>query len=655
MRTYFDAGEIDSATGRAIVEERFSALRRQIPVIYLLALINLFGLQIAVDGAFAIGLNPPSLLAACALVRIGQWFRAPADVSHERMLERLRQTLRVAVVVCSAISLWCMHLLQQGPESRMPVLLFGSMTAIGASYGLSSFPAAARLPLLVLAFPLAGEAFLADDTRFLGAALSLSLVTLLILRLLNAHNRHFTDLVRSRATIARSQERAEQARREANQAATTDFLTGLPNRRAFVAAIEAELARKDRPGRFTVAVVDLDRFKPINDTFGHATGDELLRTVAARLVEAVGEHAVVARLGGDEFAAMFADVETAGAGSAGERILAVLNRPAKIHGRQFAVSASCGVASSRRGRRRLGPRILADADIALYRAKTEAPGTVALFERGMEAPRRRRARLERSLQLPDTPDNIELVYQPIVDLSSGRVIAQEALARWTDGELGEVPPAEFVPIAEQLNVIGGLSDRLLEKALAEAVHWPASIALSFNLSAVQLCSEGSVGTMLDALDRAGFPAERLQVEVTETALLADLARASENLHRLRSRGVTVVLDDFGAGFASISYLREMQFDQIKLDGSLVIGAQDCRDRERLLGAVIGLCQALGVECIAEHIETEEQMKLLLRLGCSAGQGYWLHRPMTGEAARRIGEVGAVLAGRTSASAERSAA
>lgn len=656
LRTYFDPGEIDTATGRAIVAERFSALRRQIPIIYLLALINLFGLQIAVDGAFAIGFNPPTCLAACALVRIGQWFQAPANVSDEAMLRRLRQTFWVAAEVCSAISIWCLHLLQDGAASRLPVLLFGSMTAIGVSYGLSSFPPAARLPLLVLAFPLAGEAFLSDDTQFLGAGLGLSIVTLLILRLLNVHDRHFTALVRSRATIARSQERAEQARSEANQAATTDFLTGLPNRRAFVAAIEGEVARRDRPGRFTVAVIDLDRFKPINDTYGHATGDELLRIVAARLVEAAGEQAVVARLGGDEFAAMFTDVESAAAaGSAGERILAILNRPAKIHGRQFAVSASCGVALSRRGRRRLGPRILADADIALYRAKTEAPGTVALFERGMEAPRRRRARLERSLQLPDTPDNIELVFQPIVDLHSGRVIAQEALARWTDSELGQVSPAEFVPIAEQLNVIGGLSDRLLEKALAEAVHWPAPIGLSFNLSAVQLCSEGSVESMLGALERAGFPAQRLQVEVTETALLADLAKASDNLHRLRSNGVTVVLDDFGAGFASISYLREMQFDQIKLDGSLVKGAQDCPDRERLLGAVIGLCQALGVECVAEHIETEAQLKLLVRLGCGAGQGYWLHRPMSGEAARRLGEVGGVLADPQQNAMERSAA
>ncbi|HEU4704683.1 MAG TPA: hypothetical protein VFS45_03095, partial [Sphingomicrobium sp.] len=236
-RTYFDAGEIDTPTGRAIVEERFAALRRQIPIIYLLALINLFGLQLAASGSVTLGLNPPTLLAVCALVRMAQWVQAPKSVGHEVMLRRLKQTLWTAAVICSAICIWCLLLLQQGPDTRLAVLLFGSMTAIGAAYGLSSFPAAARLPLLVLALPLAGEALLSDDTKFFGGALSLSIVALLILRLLNVHNRHFTDLILSRATIASAQERAENARREANLAATTDFLTGLPNRRAFVAAI----------------------------------------------------------------------------------------------------------------------------------------------------------------------------------------------------------------------------------------------------------------------------------------------------------------------------------------------------------------------------------------------------------------------------------
>lgn len=196
-------------------------------------------------------------------------------------------------------------------------------------------------------------------------------------------------------------------------------------------------------------------------------------------------------------------------------------------------------------------------------------------------------------------------------------------------------PAEFVPIAEHLNVIGGLSDMLLEKALAEALLWQSSVRLSFNLSAVQLCSEKSAEAILDKLQNAGFAASRLQVEVTETALLADFDKARENLQRLRSNGVTIVLDDFGAGYASIAYLREMQFDQIKLDGSLITAAQDCPERQRLLAAVIGLCQALNLQAVAEHIETEEQLKLLLTMGCALGQGYWLHRPMSAPAARKL--------------------
>lgn len=635
MSSYLSIDEVDTAAGRAIVAERYTAVRRQVPVIYLLAIVNLFGLQLAASGEFSFGLNPPTALALCAAVRMTQWIKAGAtEVCHEVMLTRLQQTAWVSGTVSLVISVWCLHLMASNPTALMSVLLFGSLTAIGVAYGLSSFPLAARLPLLVLAVPLAAKALLSDDPQFIGAALSLAVVTALIWRLLEVHNRHFVGLIKSRSVIAHEQERAEDARREAFSAATTDFLTGLPNRRAFVTAIEEKL--KTPASAFGVALVDLDRFKPTNDTFGHAAGDELLRTVAARLLETVDSTATVARLGGDEFAVLFSGVrETSAAKALGERILAALNMPVEISGRPFAISACCGVALASHDPPSTASRLLANADVALYDAKASGCGKAAVFLVEMEAPRRRRAQIERALQLTDNHDDVEVVFQPIVDLHTGAIVAQEALARWSDDELGEVSPAEFVPIAEHLNVIGGLSEMLLEKAVAEAVQWQNPVRLSFNLSAVQLCSERSAEMILDTLHDAGLAASRLQVEVTETALLADFDKARENLQRLRSKGVTIVLDDFGAGYASISYLREMQFDQIKLDGSLVTSAQQCPERQRLLGAVIGLCRALNVEPVAEHIETEQQLKLLLTLGCGLGQGYWLHKPMRAPAAREL--------------------
>ena len=635
MRDVWGYGEAGTAQGRALLAERYHSIRRQGPIIYLLAVANLFGLQVAATGEFRIGANPPTAILLLAIVRIAQILRpGQGDASHELIKSRVKQTFAVTAIACAMVCLWCIYLLEQEPGARLPVLLFGSLTALGTAIGLGSYPAAARIPLVVLALPLAAEAALSEDGRFMGAAFSIAVVAILVLRQLDLHNAHFTDLLNSRSGIADERERAKQAHSEALEAATTDFLTGLPNRRAFMAMLEAEL--RDSPEQTAVFLVDLDRFKAMNDTFGHAAGDELLCVVGTRLLAAAGDAATVGRLGGDEFAILMPRLcGQAAVESAGRRLLHALEAPAEIMGRAFAISGCCGAAVGERTAASSASALLARADIALYHAKADRSANFISFEPRLELPRRRRTEIERALRLPGIAESIDLLFQPIVDLHTGRVVAHEALARWADLELGQVSPAEFIPIAEQLNVIGGLSDLLLDKALDEAAHWDPGVRLSFNMSGVQLSSDGSADAMLRALRSAGFDPARLQVEVTETALLCDFAKARENLERLREQGTLIVLDDFGAGYASISYLREIKFDQVKLDGSLVTAAEECPERQRLLTAVIGLCRALGVEPVAEHIESEHQLRLVRRLGCGAGQGYWLQRPVTAEAARDL--------------------
>jgi diguanylate cyclase (GGDEF)-like protein len=630
--------DASTASGRALIEERYWSLRRQVPIIYLLGLVNLSAMEVAAGRGLKIGVNLPTFILLCALIRVHDWFgRGSKTATHPAMVRRMGQTVFFAGIVCIAVCARCLYLLQVGDAaSHMAVILFGGLTAIGVAYGLTALPAAARIPLLLIIGPISIVAALSNEREFMGAAFGLVVVAALTMRLMSAHSRHFTSVIRSRAAIADEQERAEQARQEAVVAATTDFLTSLPNRRAFVTALET--AANKRPGRFSVAILDLNRFKAVNDTFGHGIGDKLLEEVAARLAAVVGTRGLVARLGGDEFGILLYKVCRAEqARGIGSEILERVNGSAMLMDREFIISASCGLTISRKEGGQSPSRLMAEADLALYHAKDHPGAGPVLFEPYMEAPRRRRAEIERALQLPTMEENLRLVFQPIFDLGNGQIIAIEALARWTDPEIGEIAPSEFVPLAEQLGLIDNINRRLMAMAFESARVWPAEVRLSFNLSAIQLCSPGSAAAVLDALASAELDPDRLQVEVTETALLADFERVRENLTALRDAGTTIVLDDFGAGYASIGYLRELRFDQIKLDGGLVTAAQESEQGKRLLRSVIGLCEILGVSSVAEHVESNELLALVLELGCAAAQGFWLAKPFSAD------ELGAIYA------------
>lgn len=629
MKIYLGVDD-STASGRALIEERYSSLRQQVPIIYLLALVNLSAMEVAANRTLSIGLNLPTFILVCGLIRLRDWFGKGSGkhATYPAMVKRMAETVVFAAAVCLVVCARCLYLLQVGDTaSHMAVILFGGLTAIGVAYGLTALPAAGRIPLLLIIGPISIVAARSGERQFMGAAFGLVVVAMLTLRLLSSHSSHFTSVVHSRSLIAGEQQRAEHAHHEAMVAATTDFLTGLPNRRAFVSALD--VATKERPGHFSLAILDLDRFKAVNDTFGHVIGDKLLEEVAARLVKAVGERGMVARLGGDEFGVLLHHARELNEVTAiGAQILKGVNGPAILEGREFIVSATCGLGISRKSREQSPSRLMADADLALYQAKDNPTCRVAVFEPRMEAPRRRRAQIERALQLPGLHHNLRLVYQPIFDLANGQVIAHEALARWTDPELGPVAPSEFVPLAEQLGVIEDINGHLMTLAFDEATTWPQHVKLSFNLSAIQLCSSRSSTAVIEALEASGLDADRLQVEVTETALLADFARARENLTRLKRAGAIIVLDDFGAGYASLGYLRQLQFDQIKLDGDLVTAAQHSEDGKRLLHAVIALCDILGVSSVAEHVESEQLLALVLELGCAAAQGFWLEKPLT---------------------------
>lgn len=462
----------------------------------------------------------------------------------------------------------------------------------------------------------------------------------LILRLLGTHERGFIQLVQTRAAVEVESVRALKAEQRAlaeaarvRLVADTDDLTGLLNRRAFLEAAKSRAVSHDRPA-FAIAIIDLDNFKPVNDVFGHDAGDRLLRRVGSRLGALLGEKDMLARIGGDEFAFLARCLDVESAREFGQAIATMLEPPFVEDGREFRLTAGCGMSLLGKGDDAVAVAMM-QADTALQAAKQRGRGEVSVFHPALEAARKRRADIASALKKPDTSDEIGMVFQPVYELSTMRLLAFEALARWDHAELGEVSPAEFVPIAEHLNLIEDINDALLLKAMRVAREWPASVRLSVNLSAAQLCSPELARKVIDRLRYTGLSSARLGVEITETALLTDFDTVRSNLAMLKAEGVRIILDDFGAGFASIAYLREIHFDTIKLDGSLIAPIVESLAGRRLLEGVLQLCSALGTPCVAEHIETAEQLFLLRKLQCPNGQGYHLGPPLSAMEAREL--------------------
>jgi diguanylate cyclase (GGDEF)-like protein len=638
-----DIGETDGQAGSAIVAVRYRALQRQIPWLYSIILTNYIGFNLIVGIDFPRAQHRINLLVIVVICRLLYWLRLHnRELPQAEMLHELRKTYAFTALLSTLFAFWAIRLSLIADSVQLSyIVFFASLGAISAAYGLSSFPKAARLPLLLLAIPMAVRLILSGEPHTIAMGISLGLVTMLLLHLLKVHNVGFTELVRSRTLIEDERERAQQAEEialleqaKAREVASTDPLTGLANRRAMLAALAAQMSQAARRRPITLALVDLDGFKPINDTFGHATGDAVLCEVGERLRLIAGAGGLVARMGGDEFALLVPHCNGRGnATRLGGRISSELRRPYAIDGREFRISGGCGLVLIESEERDL-TLALSRCDTALYAAKERGRGEFALFTAEMERVTRRRAVLERALREPDVADEIHLVYQPIFEIETCRLHSLEALARWQHPELGLITPGEFIPITEQINAVEAIGATLLERGAAEAAaHWPDAVRLSFNLSAVQLCSANSAARILATVGGAGLDPTRLQLEVTETALLVDFASARRNLRLLRRAGARIVLDDFGAGFASLSYLREIDFDAIKLDGALIAKAPESQSAMRLLRGVLELCASLAVPCIAEHIETEEQLALLRRLGCRYGQGFLLGRPMSAAEAR----------------------
>ncbi len=409
-----------------------------------------------------------------------------------------------------------------------------------------------------------------------------------------------------------------------------DPLTGLPNRRQFLEALDAALKAPARP--LSVLYLDLDDFKGVNDSLGHAAGDQLLGIVAGRLRGHLRDGDLAARLGGDEFAILLTGVPAPDAARTAARLLGAIEEPLDIEAQQVGTRASIGVVEVAEAEV-TAAGVLADADIAMYNAKGMGKGRVVLYAPGMRDAVVDRMQLEADLRGCLRRDEMGIEYQPLIDLSTGQVVGAEALARWWHPTRGLIGPDRFIPVAEATGQMQEIGEWIVRRACRQIASWrrmlDPALTLNVNLSARQLDDPGLAATIEDAAAGADLPLDALVLEVTESALLGDTERALENLARLRERGAKVAIDDFGMGYSSLNYLGRLPVDILKIDREFT-DQLDRDDQRSLAEVVIRMGETLGLETVAEGIERPSQLDALRRLGCGLGQGFLFAPPMTSQ-------------------------
>jgi diguanylate cyclase (GGDEF)-like protein len=419
-----------------------------------------------------------------------------------------------------------------------------------------------------------------------------------------------------------------------------DVLTGLPNRLLFQDRVQQAILLAQRNRRKVgVLWIDVDRFKQINDTLGHRAGDELLAEVARRLRTSLRESDTAARIGGDEFVVLASEVDSGGdAVTVAEKIMKALRAPAFIAGHELTISASVGIGVF--PEHGADPAaLMRNADLAMYQAKRAGRDAIQTFQPQFGASVGRRLQVEQALRHAMDANEFYLEYQPLIDRFDN-LDGFEALLRWKSAKLGSVSPAEFIPIAEDAGLIGRIGEWVTRMACRDGAVWLHSginvPRIAVNASGLQFADRSFAEMVNSALQEFGFPADRLEIEVTETALVNNIDRALEQIEKLRALGIKFAIDDFGTGYSSLNQLRTLPVDYVKVDRSFIKDLhQGQSDSSTLVRGIIGLAHNLQLHVVAEGVETEAQLSLLRSMGCDVSQGFFLHRPMSVEAAEKL--------------------
>jgi diguanylate cyclase (GGDEF)-like protein len=614
-----------------LISAQYRAFTRQVPLSYLTLILNtwIVAANFMALAPRALTVYVPGLLTAIFGIRLIVWWRSARCIPPARQAARLLdRTSYLAVVITVAISAWTFCLSRYGDTDARALLAFYlALTFIGCVICLMHLRPAAILTAatgtlgFVAAFGMLGGAFISMSAiAVIGVGAGLAM--------LQVNYRDFTQLV---AAQVRTQSLSNENLRLAN----LDALTSLPNRRHFFRHLEEMFELSKLNGRtVAVGVLDLDGFKPVNDIFGHAVGDELLRAVGERLSATWESRAHIARLGGDEFALVVMGMRGDELLRMGEKTCAAISRPYFIGGATVRVTASIGFAVFPDLADRVGT-LFERADFALARGKRSGRGKAWLFSLEQMAEMRCETDVERALNTADLEKEISLEFQPIYEVETHQIVGMEALARWTSPLLGRVSPAMFIQVAERSSLITRLTQVVMRKALSTAVSWPVGIRLAVNLSAADLCSPEALATVAKIITASGFDPLRLDIEITETTVLSDLVQTTASIRQLKALGCGISLDDFGTGFSSFSRLHMLPLTKIKIDRSFVSDIHVRPTSFNIVKSLVALSRDMGLECIVEGVEKEWELSSLRTLGCRVVQGFLFSRPLTEAAAFEI--------------------
>lgn len=608
---------------------QYLRLREQIPPLYGLLSVNAAILaythRYLAPGPLV--LTAPAILIAVSIIRMLVWMRpiAPEDIDVKTARHWLRRTVCLAVFLSVAYVSWALMLDQYGgPYEHGHVAIFIAVTVLGCIFCLTFLPLAALLVAATVLGTFLTYSFIQGADSQIAVALNIALVAVVVLKILRDYYASFVKLERSQRELQDERRQAHALIDENARLAQTDALTGMPNRRFFFTTLEGLLDGAQPDDIFTVGLIDLDRFKPINDTHGHAHGDRLLQIIGKRIVSQCPANATIARLGGDEFGLIvMGDADEA------ERIVQMLCRAIREQVRigDVLVSVGCSAGLSVYPETATSADLLFDrADFALYHAKNEKRGQCVRFSKELEGLIRSEQAIDAALQEADLSSELTLAYQPIVATHDLEPIGAECLARWTSPRLGEVSPELLIASAERIGRSREVTLVLFEMALAALSQLPAPLRVSFNLSSHNLCDRDTISALLERMLASECDSKRLLFEITETSLITDMDVANATLQRLRDNGVRIALDDFGTGYSSLSSLHMLPLDMVKIDRSFARRLDDASGR-RLISAIRNLARSLSLECVIEGIETEKQLFSARLAGFSLAQGYVIARPM----------------------------